>query len=102
MLTSIFSIEKASARDDVEAVYNTMRKLERLATVDNAIACVLMIYLQPIASALYMYDVFNSIELWIDRSDSEAVTRELKAAIQAATDEGWRRQYQVMLDRKSR
>src|SRR5579872_6119219 len=62
-LDALLARQSASGNVDTSAVISVMRILEGLAESEKLVSSILMAHLYPIADALYMHDICNSIDL---------------------------------------
>jgi hypothetical protein len=71
VISGLLTAEKSAQRDDADAVYAVMAKLEALGEASLPTACAFMAELYPFASRFKMHDVANAIDLWIADANSK-------------------------------
>jgi len=90
--------EKASGKNEDDAVSETMLHLEWLAEIALSLACVLMVHLLPIAGRSFDHDVGDSIGLWICHNPSKEVARQLRLMADAETELQTKKNYEGLAE----
>lgn len=67
------------SRDPAVVIGDSMASLEGLMNADPKVSGVLMAVLYDRASAAFLYDVCDAIDLWMDSSQSKALAEALRA-----------------------
>ena len=101
LVAKLVQNERRNCKTEEDAVSNVMLHLESLGNSFPLLACVLMAHLWPLAAGgLFLHEVCDAIDLWIQGCDSPELARQIKLIAASEADPDTRRHYQQWLQFK--
>jgi hypothetical protein len=103
LVVAMIARNRAEGQAVEQPISRALDQLDAFAEIDSPIACILMVELWPIASALRMHDVCDAIDLAICDCKSTGLTDYLRQALSSDQRVGVKRHFEnLILAREAR
>lgn len=102
LVQALIGRELINCQSEVEAIKQTMFKLESLGNTSQSIACIMMAELWSMANTHLLHDVCDSIDLWICDCNSVELTKHLKAMALSEIDSHKRHRFKLWLEERDK